>query len=524
MSSGWTGDFLAHNRKAAATSAVAHREPPHSLEAEQGALSSMMIDRNALSECVDRMTTEYFYVPAHQTIFAAIAQIYRDNKVIDLITFTQFLRDENLLDSVGGAAYVTQLFLFVPTAANVLYYFDIIRDKFLARQIISKCTELVRVAYDDTNEIAAVLEQTQSTLTEIIMESERPDVFQHIKEGVLVALDNLEQAYHNRGKQAVRGLATGIIDFDRMTGGLRGQQLVILGARPSQGKTAMAMNFAVNMAVKNKVPVGVFSMEMSFTEISERVLSQVAGVNLQRFRDGMLSKWETICDDLIQKTGTITAAPMWIDETPALSISSFKARARLMKMRFGVKAIFVDYLQLMRSPTRRAEEARWLEITEISGTLKAVAKELNVPVICCAQLNREAEQREFGKPKLADLRESGSIEQDADIVAMLWRPDRHINDPSKDLKKLARMLRLTDDDGTDLARDDKDMQEHEIKLRNSMISEFAGLLVVKHRNGPVTNAKNHPNGIRLRFIGEETRFENLTEKSWSNNPNQRQQE
>ena len=489
----------------------AHRMPPHSSDAEQGLLSSMLQDREALAECLDRMAAEQLFVPAHQTIFTALSELYRDGKPTDFITLTQFLRDRKVLEAVGGAHYVTSLFTFIPTAANVDWYRQIVHDKYLARTVIAKCTELVRVAYDNQSEIGEVLEQTQATLTEIIMESERPDIFRQVGEGVTVAIEKLEHAYQHRGQAAINGLATGILDFDRMTSGLRGGQLVILGARPSQGKTALAMNFAVNMAVKNKVPVGMFSMEMSFQEIVDRLLCSVAGVSLQRFRDGFLS--DADFKEVPMHGSKISESPLWIDDTAALSISSLKARARLMKMRFGVKAIFVDYLQLLRSPTKRSQEARWLEVTEISGTLKAIAKELNIPVICCAQLNREVEQREFGKPRLSDLRESGSIEQDADIVVLLWRPERHIQNLKKENSAIARMLGLKDDDGVDLSQSEKALTYEQITERDRQIKQYAALIVAKQRNGPVNT-----DGLRLRFVPDLTQFENVTEKMWSNKP------
>jgi replicative DNA helicase len=526
---------------------------PHSSDAEMGVLGSMLQDRNALTEALDRVRPEHFFIPANRSTFEALGAFNRQekNRALDLITFTDAFRDgfrvrehENdpgymlKIDEVGGASYVTTLFTFVPTAANVDYYLDILREKYIAREIIAKCTEIIRVARDEQAEIAQVLEQTQAALTQIIIETERPDVIVHVREGVPVAVEQLAQAYAHRGQDAVVGLATGILDLDRMTAGLREQQLVIVGARPSQGKTALAMNFASNMAVINQVPVGVFSMEMSFQEVVNRLFANVTDISLQRFRDGMLSHEDS--DDLKQfrkafSEGTgfenvpermrkIIFAPLWIDDSPALSISSFKARARLMRTRYGVKAIVVDYLQLMHSPSKRSEQARWLEITEISASLKATAKELGIPIICCAQLNREAEQREFGKPKLSDLRESGSIEQDADIVCLLWRPSRHIQHPKNEgikgeKNKLAKLLHLKSPDGDDLweeSKDDERLTEEQLKERSHQIDEYAELILAKQRNGPVNN-------IRLRFVDEMTRFENVTRKMWSNNESERQQ-
>jgi replicative DNA helicase len=287
---------------------------------------------------------------------------------------------------------------------------------------------------------------------------------------------------------------------------------VIIGARPSQGKTALAMNLASNMAVSNGKAVAVFSMEMSYEEIVERLVCSTANVSLQALRlTGFMKESDFLA--LPKRAEQVLQAPIWIDDSAGLTISAFKARARRAVVQFGVQAIIVDYLQLMKSPSRRAQDARWLEITEISAALKATAKELKVPVICCAQLNREAEGREFGKPKLSDLRESGSIEQDADIVALLWRPERHLENYGQ-REKLAKRLRLSWHDDEPLygmeemskeARDDRDRQ----------INEYAELIVAKQRNGPVGE-------IKLRFESDITKFQNVTTKTWSNDPGQRQ--
>jgi replicative DNA helicase len=537
---------------------------PHSSDAEMGVLGSMLQDRSALVEALERLRPEHFFIPANRSTFIALGAFYHQEKkrALDLITFTQSFtdgirirQDPNdpgymlRIEEAGGVSYVTNLFTFVPTAANVDYYLDIVREKYVAREIIAKCTEIIRVARNEQAEIAQVLEQTQAALTQIIIETERPDVIVHVREGVPVAVEQLAQAYAHRGEEAVVGLATGIIDLDRMTAGLREQQLVIVGARPSQGKTALAMNFASNMAVLNQVPVGVFSMEMSYQEVVNRLFSNVTNISLQRFRDGKLDR-ETADDlkrfreafseaegfeNVPERMRKIIFAPLWIDDSGALSIASFKARARLMRTRYGVKAIVVDYLQLMHSGSKRSQEARWLEITEISASLKATAKELGIPIICCAQLNREAEGREFGKPKLSDLRESGSIEQDADIVLLLWRPSRHIQHPLNEgikgeKNKLAKLLHLkSSSDGTKLWEESKRkkqellesekeerLTEEQIAERTRQIEEYAELILAKQRNGPVNN-------IRLRFVDELTRFENVTKKTWSNNPQERQQ-
>jgi replicative DNA helicase len=267
-------------------------------------------------------------------------------------------------------------------------------------------------------------------------------------------------------------------------------------------------------------------MEMSYQEIIERLFCADSGITINKFRNGMLSEaeYESAPDYGVKLVET----PIWIDDTPSLTTAAFKARARLMKVQHKVGAIVVDYLQLMRSLSKRATESRWIEVTEISGTLKHVAKELKVPVIVCCQLNREAEARDssFCKPKLSDLRESGSIEQDADVVVMLWRPDRHLAPPKFGKKQLARILHLKDEDDTPLWLDEADgkngkgekptLNSYQVDERDRQIMEYAGFNVVKQRNGPV-------NDLRLRFIGNRTLFQNVTEKLYSNNPQERQQ-
>jgi replicative DNA helicase len=471
----------------------------------------MICSRDAIGECMDKLTPEHFFIPAHHTIYSVLCQQYEKGTPIDLITFTQELRDRNLLETVGGAAYITSLFTFVPTAANVSYYSGIVRDKFVAREIISRCTELVRVAYDDQAEVDEVLEHAQQTLVAILVDRERGDSFRHVSEAVQFAMDRLDVAYHHRGQEAVHGLATGFYDFDRMTTGLQPGQFIVLGARPSQGKTSLALNFAANMAIKNKVPLGLFSLEMTFEQLGVRLMASYGQVPRQRFRDGFLS--EADFKEIPERAGPMMRAPMWIDDSSGLSIAQFRARARLMKLRYKVSALVVDYVQLMSSDSRRAKDNLRVEITEISAALKATAKELELPVIGCAQLNREAEGREFGRPRMADLKESGALEQDADIVALLWRPERHLENP-KQWAKLAKDLDLRDNSGQQLYG--RELSPNELKERDAQIRQYANLIVAKQRDGPVGE-------IPLRFVPEQTLFQNVTKKAWSNNPKERQQ-
>lgn len=498
-----------------------HRSPPHSAEAEQGVLGSMLHSpRDVIGECVDRISGEYFYIPAHQTVFDVLAELWHNGQAIDLITFTQVLRDRNLLDAIGGASFVTSLYTFVPTAANVNYYLDIVRDKYVLRQIIASCTECVRRAYEEQESVAYLLDEAQAVMTRLAIGADQRDVIRHVEAGVDQVITDLDNAYHRRGSEAVVGYGTGIIDLDRMTTGFQKQQFIVVGARPSTGKTALALNMAAHMAVTDSRAIIFFSLEMSYEQIVRRLGSNIADVPLQKFRDGFLSKKDFA--EIPGRLAPLRTAPIWIDDTPALTIGAFKARARRAAVQFGIKAIFVDYLQLMKSTSRRAEDNLRIEVTEISGALKATAKELNVPLICCAQLNREAEAREFGRPKLADLRESGSIEQDADIVIMLWRPSRHL-ESYKQREKLSQILKLKSaGTGKNLFGRDADdkLTDEELGERDDQINTYTEIIMPKQRDGPVTDEKNR---IRLRFEGDIVKFQNVTKKAWSNNAAERQQ-
>src|SRR6266536_602891 len=368
-----------------------HRTPPHSVDAEQGVLGSMLISqRETIAECVEKINEGYFYVPAHRTIYDVLVDLWNAGQAIDLITFTQVLRDRNLLDRVGGAAFVTSLFTFVPTAANVGYYLDIVRDKYILREII--------FAVGEDRFKGQVLS---------------------MKDQVMDAIESIEKLYEGKGR--ITGISTGFVEFDRMTSGLHGSEMIVIAARPSMGKTALAMNIAEHVAINEKLAVGVFSLEMSSQQLVQRLLCARARVNLQKVRDGFLG--ERDFPNLTAAASKLAEAKIFIDDSASLSILELRAKARRLKAQQDVKLMIVDYLQLLRSTSRRAQDNRQLEISEISAGLKGLAKELKIPIIVVAQLNRQPEQRSGGKPRLSDLRESGSIEQDADPVALLVRPE-----------------------------------------------------------------------------------------------------
>ena len=439
-----------------------HRPPPHSVEAEQGVLGSMLISpRDAIAEVVEKITADYFYVPAHQTIFDVLVELWNGGAGIDLITFTQLLRDRNLLETVGGAAAITTLFTFVPTAANVAYYLEIVRDKYILRSIIAAGTESVRRAYEEQDEVGNLLDEVEQRIF-AVGEDRFKGKMLSMKDQVMEAIESIEKLYERKG--GITGVSTGFVEFDRMTSGMHPSEMIVIAARPSMGKTALAMNIAEHVAINEKLPVGVFSLEMSSQQLVQRLLCSRARVNLQKVRDGFLG--ERDFPSLTAAASKLAEAKIFIDDTASLTILELRAKARRLKAQQDVQLIIIDYLQLLRSTSRRAQDNRQLEISEISAGLKGLAKELKIPVIVVAQLNRQPEQRTGGKPRLSDLRESGSIEQDADLVGLLVRPELYEDDEE--------------------ARAEK--------------SGEAELIIAKQRNGPVGE-------VPLTFLKEFTRFE-----------------
>src|SRR3989442_234087 len=439
-----------------------HRTPPHSVDAEQGVLGSMLISpRETIAECVEKINEEYFYVPAHRTIYNVLVDLWNAGQAIDLITFTQVLRDRHLLDSVGGAAFVTSLFTFVPTAANVGYYLEIVRDKYILREIISAATESVRRAYEEQDEVNNLLDEVEQRIFAVGEDRFKGEMLS-MKEQVMSTLESIEKLFENKG--AITGVSTGFRDLDKLTSGLHSSEMIVIAARPSMGKTALAMNIAEHAAIEVKLPVAIFSLEMSAQQLVQRMLCSRARVNLAKTRDGFLA--EADFPKLTNAASKLAEAKIYIDDSAGLSILELRAKARRLKAQQDVQLIIVDYLQLLRSTSRRAQDNRQLEISEISAGIKGLAKELKIPIIVVAQLNRQPEARSGGKPRLSDLRESGSIEQDADLVGLLVRPEIYEEDEEARAEKAGE----------------------------------AELIIAKQRNGPVGE-------IPLTFLKEFTRFE-----------------
>ena len=442
------------------------RALPQSLDAEKGVLGSILHSPlTILDECLARkVTPKYFHHPAHASIFSALIEMQEKKKPIDLISLTQFLEDAHMLQEAGGAEGVTELFTFVPTAINALHYLDIVREKFLLRQVISVCTEYAVRAYDEQGDVPVLLNEVERKVLSIGQDRFSASA-KSIKSLALGALDSVENLMKNKG--ALTGLASGFTDFDRMTNGLQKGEMIIIAARPSMGKTAFAMNIVEHAALVEGKTVAVYSLEMSAEQLALRMLCSVARVAKDDIRDGFMNKAKV--GSLAQATDKISRSRLFIDDSPSLNILEFQANARRLNSEHKLDLIVVDYLQLMRSPSRQGQDNRQVEVSEISAGIKAMAKELKIPIIVLAQLNRNPDSRvgtAKGKPKLSDLRESGSIEQDADVVGLLWREAYYLDD-----------------------QDEK--------------NEAAGrseLLIEKHRNGQTGS-------IPLTFLGKITRFE-----------------
>ena len=419
---GPSADFKKARRRKAplADSSRVDRLPPHSVEAEQGVLGCVLLSpHDCLGHCVEKFTSgpEVFYDLRHRAIYEVLIEMYDRKDAIDLITVQQTLKDRHQLEGVGGLAYIASLPDAVPSAANLDYYLEIVREKFVLRQMISTCTEVVSRAYEHQGEVEALLDEVERDILKISgdrVSTSSPTM----KELVHRAIHHIEM-YHQRQGQ-LGGIATGFIDLDKMSDGLHEGEMIVIAARPSMGKTSLVMNIAEHVAVQLRLPVGVFSLEMTSESLVMRMMSSLARVNARAIRDGFLAERDFA--KLTTAAGQLAKAPLFIDDSSGLSILQLRAKARRLHQQHGIKVFIIDYLQLLHSTARRAEN-RQQEIADISNGIKALAKELKVPVIVLSQLNRELEKDKNRKPRMSDLRESGSIEQDADLVALLYKPN-----------------------------------------------------------------------------------------------------
>lgn len=390
--------------------------PPQSIDAEQSLLGSLLIDRDAIVRISEMLSVADFYrTDQHGPIYDAIQTLYERREPIDLITITEELKRKNKLDRIGGSAYLTTLVNIVPTSAHIEQYAKIIKEHSVRRNLIISATNLIEKAYDETQEVDEVLENAESAIFAISQEHISRD-FIPIKDALTESFDRLDELQKSSGK--LRGVPTGFRDLDNKLAGMQNSNLLILASRPGQGKTSMALNIAQHVAVVAGLPVGIFSLEMSQEELVDRLLVGQADIDAWKLKTGRLD--EKDFDKLSLAMGELAEAPIFIDDTPGSTISEMRTKSRRLQVEHGLKLLIVDYLQLIKG---RNLENRVQEVSEISQNLKNLARELKIPVLAISQLNRSVEARGTKKPQLADLRESGAIEQDADVVMFLWRED-----------------------------------------------------------------------------------------------------
>lgn len=391
---------------------------PHNIEAEQSVLGSMFLSKYALQKCLENLEGELFYLDSHSKIFNIIKTLSEKGSPIDLTTVTSELNDHNMLKQVGDVEYITEIINSVPTAANVDEYIKIVEEKAILRKLIIEATNIVSLGYDSSNDLSETLDQAEKTILNVV-KTRKGTEFQSIADVLNKTQSDLEKL--SQTKSDITGIPTGFYDFDRLTSGLHANELIIIAARPAMGKTAFALNLATNIAVNAKKTVALFNMEMGAEQLASRMISSVGQIEGYKMRNGRLENndWKRL-NEAISRLGQ---TKMYIDDTPGMTISEIRAKCRrLSSSSDGLDIVIIDYLQLINGSSKYAGQ-RQQEVSEISRSLKTMAMELNIPVIALAQLSRSVEGREDKRPLLSDLRESGSIEQDADIVAFLYRDD-----------------------------------------------------------------------------------------------------
>jgi replicative DNA helicase len=407
------------------------RVPPQNIEAEQSVLGSMLLEKEAILSASEILKGEDFYKESHKKIFEVIIDLYDKNEPVDLITVSEELRKRNALEEIGGITYITALANSVPTAANVAYHAKIVKDKSIMRKLIHVSTKLVSMGYEEGRDVEEVLDEAERMIFEIAQRRSM-EGFASIRDVVIETFDMIEQLYKNKGRMT--GVPTGFLDLDEMTSGFQPSDLIIIAARPSMGKTSFALNIAQYAAIREKVPVAIFSLEMSKEQLVQRMLCAEAHIDSHKLRTGNLD--EDDWPKLARAMGPLSEAPIYIDDTPGINIMEMRAKARRLKAEKGLGLILIDYLQLMQG--RGNSENRQQEISEISRSLKALARELRVPVVALSQLSRAPEMRQDHRPILSDLRESGSQEQDSDLVAFLYRDEYY--HPDTDKKNIAEVI------------------------------------------------------------------------------------
>lgn len=433
------------------------RIPPHSLEAEQSVLGAMIIDKEAINTTIEIIKPEDFYKEANKEIYETIIELYNRNEPVDLITLPEELRKRGTLENVGGVTYLANLSGGVVTTANVKYYCEIVEEKSILRRLIRSCDEIMSKSFEDSEKVNSIIESAEKNIFDITQGRNREGFFP-IREVLLDSFSKIEEMSMREG--GLTGLTSGFIDIDTKLSGLQDSDLILLAARPSMGKTALGLNIALNSALIGNAKVGVFSLEMSKEQLVQRMLSSASHVDLQKIISGKLDEDDWL--KIVRAMGPLSEADMYIDDTPGISLMEMKAKCRKLKIEKGLELIVIDYLQLMESDS--PSESRQQEISSISRGLKALAKEMDCPVIALSQLSRAPELRSDHRPILSDLRESGAIEQDADVVLFLYRDEYYNQDTDK--------------------------------------KNIGEVIIAKHRNGPTGM-------VELLWMGQFTKFVNL---------------
>jgi replicative DNA helicase len=431
------------------------RLPPHSIEAEKCLIASMMLDKEIVGTAVQIVDREAFYQADHQIIYDVLVKLYEQNRPIDALILREELIKRQLLDEVGGMAYLAEILSAVPSAAHGAHYAGIVREKALLRQLISASNDILRDAYAPHEEANLVLDKAEKKIFDIAQKK--------VGKATVPLETVLHEVFEMLAERGQRGLETGFFELDDMMNGLQNGEMIIVAARPSMGKTAFAMNLIEHISADSMLPTAVFSLEMSKQQLAQRMLTSRGNIDAQKLRKGMLNSQEF--HHLANVVSELSKAPIWVDDSPGLTPLELRAKCRRLKLQHDIRCVMIDYMQLMDNP---GVESRQQQISEISRGIKAVARELNVPVIALSQLNRASEGRDGHRPRMSDLRESGSIEQDADVIMLLHREDYY---------------RRTEPD--------------------FVPDNIAEVIIAKQRNGPTGT-------VKLTFADRSTRFENLS--------------
>jgi len=434
---------------------MAARIPPHNYDAEEAVLGAILIDKEAMTVVSQLLKPDYFYSEVNKNIFDCMLELYEERKPIDILTLTTILKKKKNYEKIGGASFLTSLANAVPTSANSEHYAAILKETYVRRMLISLSGQITDMSFEDNVESEELLDRAEQNIYKISQEHIKQG-FIHVKDALAQSFDKLDELHKSGGR--LRGLETGFVDLDLLLSGLQDSNLIVLAARPGQGKTAFVINIAQFIAVNSKIPVGIFSLEMSKEELVDRLLISQANIDAWKLKTGNLS--EDDFEKLSSAMGELAEAPIFIDDTPGISIAEIRTKARRLQSEHEVKLLIVDYMQLA-NPGRRFEN-RVQEVSYVSQSLKNLARELKIPVIAVSQLSRAVEHRGERKPQLADLRESGAIEQDADVVMFLYSRDEEFT-----------------------------------------VQRIVNILVAKHRNGPVGEKELLFRGDRIRFYNVE---------------------